>query len=291
MPDLLLDRIDSIVPSWPSGRSVPRIVHQTYPTKTLPEALAANIERMRADNPGWEFRLYDDADILAFIRAHYGPDVCALYERIGPSYGAARADLFRYLLIYREGGVYLDIKSTARAPLEGLIRPDGAMVLAQWARGPGRQKWGVHRELRHIAGGEYLQWFLVASPGHPVMRHVVVCVLRNIAGYRPWRTGAGLRGVLRTTGPIAFTLAIESAPDRSRCVHVPTESELGLDYSVVGDHKRLFRKHYTRATAPVVLPRGAQVLPAAAHHAASWAWFQSRALLKRVLVSTHLLRR
>ena len=49
-----------------------------------------------------------------YIRREYGESILSCYLRIDPVYGAARADLFRYLLLYRTGGVYLDIKSAAR---------------------------------------------------------------------------------------------------------------------------------------------------------------------------------
>ncbi len=38
-----------------------------------------------------------------------------------PRYGVVLADIFRYLVIYNEGGVYLDIKSTVNRPLDEII--------------------------------------------------------------------------------------------------------------------------------------------------------------------------
>ena len=34
------------------------------------------------------------------------------------------ADVFRYLAVYREGGVYLDVKSTVTCPLDEVLSPD-----------------------------------------------------------------------------------------------------------------------------------------------------------------------
>lgn len=66
---------------------------------------------MAAANPGWEHRLYNSAKAERFIADHYGVGTLAAYLRIGPEYGAARADLLRYLVIYKHGGVYLDLQS------------------------------------------------------------------------------------------------------------------------------------------------------------------------------------
>lgn len=75
-------------------------------------------------NPDWEYRLYDDAERRAFIEAHYDNRTLRLYDRISPRYGAARADFFRYSLMYSVGGVYLDVKSTVVQPLSSVISDD-----------------------------------------------------------------------------------------------------------------------------------------------------------------------
>ena len=64
----------------------------------------------------------DDADINEYIGRAYGERLLGEFNRISPSYGATRADFFRYLLLYREGGVYLDIKSSMERPLDEVLQ-------------------------------------------------------------------------------------------------------------------------------------------------------------------------
>ena len=54
------------------------------------------------------YYLYNDADCRAFIRSEFPPDVVAAYDRLIPT--AFKADLWRYCVLYKFGGVYLDIK-------------------------------------------------------------------------------------------------------------------------------------------------------------------------------------
>ena len=54
------------------------------------------------------YYLYNDADCRAFIRSAFPPDVVAAYDRLIPT--AFKADLWRYCVLYKFGGVYLDIK-------------------------------------------------------------------------------------------------------------------------------------------------------------------------------------
>lgn len=246
--------------------AIPRILQQTYPSKTLPEPLAGNVEALRARNPDWEYRLYDDADIERFIAEEYGPAVLERYLRISPSYGAARADLFRYLLIYRQGGLYLDIKSTADRPLNDVFGADDHFVVSQWDNAPGREHeiWGLHPDLVHVPRGEFQQWFIASAPGHPFLRAVIERVLGNIDRYNPFRDGVGLE-VVRITGPVAYTFAIEPLLARYPHRRVFSEAELGLRYSVMAYHAHHahFRGHYSQRMTPIVGEPGGPLTQAA----------------------------
>lgn len=113
--------------------TIPRVIHQTLPDKhRIVSSIADNIARLQAMNPGWRHVLHDNDDIPQYIGAHFGADVLKAYNSINPLYGAARADFFRYLLIYNEGGVYLDVKSGCKQPLDDVIQPTDELLLARW---------------------------------------------------------------------------------------------------------------------------------------------------------------
>lgn len=248
-----------MVPTQPAGRGVPRILHQTYHTKALPAPLLDAVERTRAANRDWEHRLYDDDDIVDFIRKEYGKVILAAYLRIDQRYGAARADLFRYLLMYKTGGVYLDIKSVPTRALNDVLRPDDTYILSQWhgERFAGMGM-GVHRELRAIGGAEYQQWHIVSAPGHPFLKAVIENVLRNIRIYNPGIHGVGKTGVLSVTGPIAYTLAIHPLLRFHPHRFADSAQDLGFDYNVFmtgrnsSAHAPMFRWHYSLLRQPIV---------------------------------------
>ena len=263
-----------------TGGRIPKIIHQTYARLDLPEALRRNVADLKASNPAWEYRLYDDAAIEAFLLTHYEPAVHALYQRIDPRYGAARADLFRYLVIYKLGGVYIDIKSRFLRPIDDVLNGEEAFILSQWSNGAGQkyEGFGLKPEVAHIPGGEFQQWHVIAAPGHPFLHAVLVAIFKGIQAYRPWRHGTGKLGVIRLTGPMVYTLTIAPLVDLHPCTVIANESVLALDYSVVpGDtHKALFKSHYTTSTASVVR------LPP--HLAAVDLAYQAASSLKRRLV-------
>jgi hypothetical protein len=258
-----------IVPVFAAGTAIPRIIHQTYPDahRNLPSIIEQNVRKITALNPGWEHRLYDDNDIARFIESNYGPRVLDYYNRLNEKYGAARADLFRYLLMYRHGGVYLDIKASLDRPLDSVLLPQDVYLLSRWRNRKGEQfeGWGIHSRLRQIGRQEFQQWHIIAAPGHPFLKAVIETVLRNIDSYSPAWDDTGRNGVLGLTGPIAYTLAITPLLDRYPHRLVGSHDELGLVYSVFTSavyeaHKSVFKYHYTELTEPVVKVSGSKKL-------------------------------
>jgi mannosyltransferase OCH1-like enzyme len=239
-----------------AGTSIPRVIHQTFYERKLSDRLQANVDHLRAMNPGWEYRFYDDHDIAEFIKAQYPRWVGKYFERIDPRYGAARADLFRYLLMYKVGGLYLDIKSTATRPLDSVLKPDDRFILSQWylPNGQFEHSEGFIYDLRHIPGGEFQQWHILCAPGHPFMKAVIEAVLANIDAYDPYLHQTGKRGVLRVTGPIAYTLAIRRIMADHPHRDLDGRNEIGLEYNVFGEmnHVKVFKSHYSMQTAPIV---------------------------------------
>lgn len=249
-----LDRL----PTFPLDGRIAKAIHQTMSRRDVGPILAAQRERLIALNPDCSYHFHDDDAAVAFIGERYGAEVLGLYHSIDPSYGPARADLFRYLLIYAEGGIYLDIKSYCDQPFFSVIAEQDAFILAQWDNGPtgSHPGFGLHPELAGVPGGEFQQWHVIAARGHPFLRHVIAKVLARIGAYRVWRSGVGRIGVLRTTGPIPYTLAIQAVIDRHPHRRLANPADIGLQYSVANgyDHHKTVGVHYSQRTTPVVTP-------------------------------------
>ncbi len=238
---------------------IPKIIHQIYfSNKPLPAELSENMKNLKKMNPSWEHRIYDDTAMLDFIADNFPKRIFEGYCRINPIYGAARADFFRYLMLYKTGGIYLDIKSAASVPLDDVLREDDQFLLSQW-RNDSEDRfhgWGLHDEVSNVIGGEFQQWYIAAAPGHPFLKAAIENVLRNIDVYNPGLHGAGQYGVLRVTGPIAYTLAISPHLNTHSYRMVDSYSDIGLRYSIYGDerHVTLFKDHYSILNDPIVMP-------------------------------------
>lgn len=213
---------------------IPKIIHQTCADpKKLDSSIRKNIAFLKKNNPHWEHRLYSDGEVKEFLRSHLPPRDFELLKSLNPKYNVVLADLFRYVAMYVEGGVYLDIKSTAKLPLDTALKPDDAFILSQWPNKLGEEYQGtaLYPELARIPGGEFQQWYVVSTPRHPFLKKVINDTLFNCAHYHPAWFGVGKIGVLRLSGPICYTLGI--APLRHLYKHrITTTATLGFEYSI-----------------------------------------------------------
>ncbi|WP_336945105.1 glycosyltransferase [Asaia sp. HN010] len=251
---LNLRRFPEIAPSADDFTPIPRLLHFICnDPATLDPAFVTNIAQVTALNPGWTVHVWDEASRFQFISDHYGWDVLKIYLMIGGEYGAAKADFFRYLLIYRLGGVYLDLKSSMSRPLEAILRPDDQYLISQWnMSGSGRHAgWGLGASIAHVKGGEYQQWFLIARPGHPYLRRVIQLVMTKILTYRPDVHGVGAVTTFNITGPHAYTKAIHAV--RENFAHRVFDAETdGLIYASIENHRERSGSTYREARTPLV---------------------------------------
>jgi mannosyltransferase OCH1-like enzyme len=87
---------------------IPLDVYQTWYTKDLPQKMKENLEFNKYVNPKFNWHIYDDNDCREFIKNNFHEDVLNAFDNLIP--GAYKADLWRYCILYVNGGIYMDIK-------------------------------------------------------------------------------------------------------------------------------------------------------------------------------------
>lgn len=88
--------------------SIPLNLFQTWNTKALPPMMKKIVEYNKNMNPEITFYLYDDHDCREFIKNNFEQSVLDAFDCLKP--GAYKADLWRYCVLYKYGGAYMDIK-------------------------------------------------------------------------------------------------------------------------------------------------------------------------------------
>jgi mannosyltransferase OCH1-like enzyme len=87
---------------------IPLNIYQTWHTKDLPPVMKQITNFIKSNNPIFNYQLSDDNDCREFIKINFDKDVLNAYDLLVP--GAYKADLWRYCILYKNGGIYLDIK-------------------------------------------------------------------------------------------------------------------------------------------------------------------------------------
>ena len=155
---------------------IPFIVHQTWRSKDLSEPLMSYCHSWKRLNLNSEYRFYNDADCLAFVRGEF-PHLAGLYEEL--PFPILRADFFRYLAIYRFGGLYADVDMECLQPLSRFFSLDGAIFSIEARMTATRQ-----RELRFRHPYQIANCIFASEAGHPFIGSIIDRVVASIGAQK-----------------------------------------------------------------------------------------------------------
>ena len=100
------------------GTIIPLLIHQTWECEKLPIRYHKSVRSWKSLNPEYKYKLWTQPMCRSFIREFLGHDKLQLYDQLLP--GAYRADLFRAIILFFQGGFYADVDSTLYVPLSTL---------------------------------------------------------------------------------------------------------------------------------------------------------------------------
>ena len=109
--------------------------------------------------------MFDDAEAREVIR-EVAPEHLGVYDAL--PYPVMRADIFRYSVLYRDGGLYADIDMECFKPVGHLLE-DRHCVLSIEAHLSAQRT----RELNYPAPVQIANCVLAANPGHPFFKAAV----------------------------------------------------------------------------------------------------------------------
>ncbi len=178
---------------------IPKIIHIIWiGPKTPPAVLTECFASIKEHMPEWECKFWTDAEVSQLTLENQQ------YYDEETNYGA-KSDILRYELLYRYGGVYLDVDFVMLKPLDVLHHTyefyTGLMP-------------SYTRDV--LANG-----IIGCVPGHPIMRHSI----DTIKDHRKYR-----RDIIKRTGPIHFQQSFYAmAKSNERIIALPRSYFLPLD--------------------------------------------------------------
>lgn len=225
---------------------IPKSIYQLVKDKNnINEKIKKSMLNLRSMNPNWNYVLLDNNDIDLYLTKYHPGRIQDAYNKINPEYGAGKSDLFRYVLMYDKGGVYLDDKSSTSISLDDIIKEDDEYILSHW----------ISKDWNDLIGnefGEFQQWHIICRPQHPYLKDVINKVISNINNYDYFRDGYG-KSLLHVTGPIPYTTAILPILDLHYHRIAREHTNIHLIYND-NEHRSLSKStHYTDLTSPIIL--------------------------------------
>lgn len=203
----------------PLGKKIPRNFFQTYKTSLFDYSHAYEIKEFRSLHPTFNFYFYDDDDMENFMSRFWGDH--PIYQIFkGVKFGAAKADIWRYCILYTIGGIYLDIDSKILFNLESLDSDWNELISFEeniisgfsWNSDWPSRDFFLKNNFYEIGllrpKNIVLQWLLAFRPGHPILFRTIELIVENSNYYLNREFDNVLHAVVSFSGPIVFTQAV-----------------------------------------------------------------------------------
>ena len=229
---------------------IPLDIYQTWYSKNLPPKMRECVYELKRQNPEFKHHLYDDKECRDFIKNNFDKSVLNAYDNLIP--GAYKADLWRYCILYKKGGIYLDIKFQCEKGFKlielvdkeylVLDRPYASFITLEDELKMLNDKYYYYHIINNLdstfwENGEIgiYNAVMICKAGNPVLLKCIEQIVSNVEkhyyGYNP----------LAVSGPILLGKKY-FANDYSKIKNFELFNSLNGDYIV--NKKRIILTHY-----------------------------------------------
>lgn len=212
--------------------SIPKTIWQTYKTsfEELPSYAKEAAQTWIDLNPDYEYKYMSDTEVESFILQEYGQRWRDIF--VSCPVGVMKGNIFRFLIIYRYGGVYADLDAVCIKPISSWVNDNHKMFI------------GIESWL------EFLEWTFASEPGNPAIKCVIDKIENNFENpdysrphfvhrmIGPW---VWTDGILETLQTDSFDLY----KDYDKINNSDKAKELGI-FILGGDDERAFYDKYVK---------------------------------------------
>ena len=151
-----------------SKNKIPKKIYHTWETKNLEPEFQKIVDTWKIYNPEYEYILFDKDDRVLFIKENFDENILNTYNSIVP--GAYKADFWRYCILYKYGGVIVDIDTICMGKLSDFIKDEIFVGLIDFNVNPFE---GNH----NLANG-----FIAVVPNSKIMLECINRIVKNVQG-------------------------------------------------------------------------------------------------------------
>jgi len=260
-PKNILPPLDESIklPNIEKSKIIPKKIYRTYYDLELAKKFNKANQMTKINNEELNEIIFDDIMIEEYIKNNYSNRIYKAYKSIDNDYGPAKADFFRYLIIYKEGGIYLDIKSVIIKNIDEELK-ESKLIVSKGRYNPYPIHYGLLFQYlnkynwSYFSGvekyGEYNNWHIISPKGNEILGKVIKQTVSNIEyGLKNKdKYTNGEYSVLALTGPIMFSRVIDKYKNKENILIKNTNLNGKVKYSLYDiDHKNIgYKKHYSK---------------------------------------------
>jgi inositol phosphorylceramide mannosyltransferase catalytic subunit len=203
---------------------VPKIIHQIWNDNVVPNQFAYFTETWKANHPEWKYLFWTHSMIREFIRINF-PLFLKTYDKYPTK--IQRAEAARYLLLYKYGGLYVDLDFECLQNVEQLLNNHNCVI-------------GIEPEahcIEHNVDMIVCNAFMASIPNCPFLLEII-----EKLSYTPIKIKPSLTDLLKSTGPFMLTHLYHTYPikdeikllksemvyplSKAECIHFYNENNL-----------------------------------------------------------------
>lgn len=164
--------------SFESVGGIPKIVHQSWKTTSLPPIFRILRHRCQTVNKDYQFKLWTDKTNRKLIEDHY-PWFLKTYDNYDVN--IKRVDAARYFYLHRFGGIYLDMDMGCLKNFQTNVKGDLPTFATQFEN-PGKREDAIANA------------FMAAPPGHPLFNQIIEALPSHAHMHTHGATGSKFLG-------------------------------------------------------------------------------------------------
>lgn len=173
--------------SYHEKPKIPKIIMQTWKNKDVPYQWKPSPQSIEELMPDWRYVLMTDEDNDRFVKRYF-PDFWEVYDDL--EYPIMKADAIRYMWLYINGGIYMDLDIAVTKPLDKLFGERADLYLVKSGN----------------VGSVYTNSFMASKPR---CRFWLKCLDEIKKNYKWWAFGKHFK-VMTKTGPLMLSEVLEN---------------------------------------------------------------------------------
>ena len=214
---------------------IPLNIYQTWENNKVPKGMYEAIHTWINLNPEYTYSLYDSQDRLNYVINFNCSDFSFNNEELLYCYNnmaqnAAKADIWRYLILYNQGGVYTDIDTECIIPLKDYIKEEDEFLN------------GLNNR------GQVYQTFIFTKPKHYFLKELIELVVYNIKNksfVNEWHDLKSLTGPTTINYAIKKHLNLLTSLEKNKKADINNQFKFNYDMSDLQGYKVKFIPFFT----------------------------------------------